>query len=76
MDERQKKAVADQDLARLEKYLLNPLTELKDLLGHSSMDTTLMYLREAVHQDRWYDSTFSNLGDAFLSMVDEEDGAA
>ncbi|WP_404385910.1 site-specific integrase [Knoellia locipacati] len=54
------------DVRRLRRYLMNPLIEVRQMLGHSSITTTLVYLTEVAEDDPLAQLAYSSWTDAFL----------
>lgn len=53
--------------ATLSKFFMNPLVDLKNLLGHESMDTTLLYLREISRHDPMHQKAHHSWVEAFMA---------
>ena len=67
-----RQALRDGDSRRIQTFLMNPLLEVKELLGHAHLDTTLGYLREVARRDPLADLDHTSWSDAFLSALGEE----
>jgi integrase len=57
------------DFATLQALMMHPLIDLKNLLGHSSMTTTLLYLREITRQDAAHDAKQHSWIESFLEQT-------
>lgn len=65
----ERRAAQSGNYERLQRHLMNPLLEIKELLGHRHLDTTLGYLREVARHDPLIDLDHTSWADAFLGAT-------
>ena len=66
MNEQDWQAIASDDERKLRRFFMNPLTELRERLGHAQMDTTLRYLTVLKQEDPVRHTPWTSWADALF----------
>lgn len=70
MSQQDWQALASDDERRLRRHFMNPLTDLRERLGHSQMDTTLRYLTVLKQEDPVTYTPWTSWADALFEESD------